>query len=772
MSELESASAAAARAARAEYRPVVLRRAQGGDREVLDRLERDSLGELSIHDTFRQQLEGLLRSRQPRRRPSSAELEREITRIAEGRPLAELGVWVYYPWRRTLVHLLDEPDFIELRTSRNRYKITGDEQGVLARRRIGIVGLSVGGQVALTMATERSCGELRLADFDVLELSNLNRLREGVHNLGLPKTTLAARAIAELDPFLSVICFSDGLTEDNLERFLTDGGKLDVLVEECDGLAMKLTCRQRARELGIPVVMEANDRATLDIERFDREPGRPILHGLLDGLDLSRVPELRTNDEKVPYLMPMVGEATMSDKLRASLLEVGESIETWPQLASDVALGAGLVTNVVRRISLGTLNESGRFFVDLEELVADPQVANPQLPATASERTPAAALSISEPPREPVPGLVPGQIALSESELAAVLDAAVAAPSGGNEQPWRWVVANADLWLLPVRPFGDSLLNHRDNATFLALGAAAENAVLRAHELGLKVEVEPPADGPRPFCRLKFFARDAVGARFEPHDFDALGRYIAERHTNRRRVTGATIPPAALAELAAVVASLPGLELAFASQRAAIAEVAEVAGRADRIRMLHPMGHGDLVREIRWTKEEAERERDGIDLRSIDLTAAEHAGLRMMRSPRVPSLLRAWRGGRGLEKLTRSALLSASAVGLISVAADSPRDRFVAGRALERVWLSATRLGLSLQPHTAALFLIARALGGGEADFEADTMGELLGLDARLRGVFKTQGTAVFMFRLFPGGAPLTRSLRRPIATTRHGEEA
>ena len=214
------------------------------------------------------------------------------------------------------------------------------------------------------MAMERTCGELRLADFDTLELSNLNRLREGVLSLGLKKTMLAARGIAELDPFLKVVCYPDGLTPANLDAFF-GAAALDVLVEECDGLAMKLRCRQRARELGIPVVMEANDRATLDIERFDREPGRPILHGLLDGLDFSRVAELKTNEEKVPYLMPMVGEATMSDKLRASLLEVGESIESWPQLAADVALGAGLVTNVVRRMALGQLNESGRTFVDL-----------------------------------------------------------------------------------------------------------------------------------------------------------------------------------------------------------------------------------------------------------------------------------------------------------------------------------------------------------------------------------------------------------------------
>lgn len=742
------------------HRPQILRPSDVGQRAVLEALRCEP--GIEVHDTFRAQLAGLLKSRRARRPPTQHELDTEVQRHAEGRSLVELGVWVHYPWRRSLVHLLDEPDFIELRTSRNRYKITGEEQALLARRKVGVVGLSVGGQVALTLAIERSCGELRLADFDALELSNLNRLREGVFSLGVKKTTLAARSIAEIDPFLHVVCYDDGLSAQNLEAFLTAGGRLDVLVEECDGLAMKLKCRERARELGIPVVMEANDRATLDIERFDREPKRPILHGLLEGLDLSRVGELKTNDQKVPYLMPMVGEATMSDKLRASLLEVGESIETWPQLASDVALGAGVVANVVRRILLGQLNDSGRYFVDLEELVRDRPQSAPSESGAPQGRSALATTSLGGEELAPQP--LPGQLMPSEAALTALLEAATLAPSGGNEQPWRWLRAGSELWLLPERAFGDSLLNHRDNASFLALGAAAENLVLRAHELGLAVELSPPsAEQPQPKCRFRFFPAAAETGAAESHVWDSLAPFINERHTNRRRGDTTPLAREVLDELARPLEATPGLKLHIVTQRAAIAEVAEVAARADRIRMLHPEGHRDLVREIRWTKDEAERERDGIDLSSMELTAAEHAGLRMLRFERVAELLRSWKRGRGLERLTRNAVLASSAVGLLTAPGDSVTDRFLAGRALERVWLTATRLGVALQPHTASLFLFARALGGGGADFDAETMGELLGLQARLRGVFQPSGSELFLFRLFPGSEPLARSLRRPV---------
>ena len=58
------------------------------------------------------------------------------------------------------------------------------------------------------------------------------------------------------------------------------------IMEVCDGLDMKIISRFKAREFGVPVVMDTNDRGMLDIERFDLEPQRPILHGLAGGVSV------------------------------------------------------------------------------------------------------------------------------------------------------------------------------------------------------------------------------------------------------------------------------------------------------------------------------------------------------------------------------------------------------------------------------------------------------------------------------------------------------
>lgn len=359
------------------YKPILFRLENPEDKAAFNALFQD--GKISfVCDEMYGQLQELIKCKNPSIQIAEAEYPGLIDKHLAGIEIAEYGVWVYYPWNKRMVHLLDEDEFIEVRTNRNRNKITTEEQRILKTKKIGIVGLSVGQSIALTIAMERTCGELRLADFDTAELSNLNRIRTGVHNLGLNKTVIAAREILEIDPFLNVKIFVDGLNEENMEKFFLEGGKLDVFVEVCDGLDLKITSRFKAREFQIPVVMDTNDRGMLDVERFDLEPERPIFHGLADGLDPESIKNL-TNEEKIPYILKMIGADTMSARLKASMLEVKKSINTWPQLASSVTLGGAATTDVCRRVLLGQFHDSGRYYVDLDEIIRDKA---PEIPAS------------------------------------------------------------------------------------------------------------------------------------------------------------------------------------------------------------------------------------------------------------------------------------------------------------------------------------------------------------------------------------------------------
>ena len=304
-----------------------------------------------------------------------------MQRVLDGAEPVGFGTWVFYPWSRRLVHVLPAPLHHELRFDRNRYAITVDEQRRLAGLCVAVAGLSVGRAVVSTMAHEGIGGELRLADFDVLDLSNLNRVAGGVADVGVNKVVLAAREVAELDPYVRVVTYPGGVDAATIADFVAGA---DVIVDECDDLEMKVRLREHARAAGRPVVMATSHRGMLDVERFDLERDRPPFHGLLGDVTSAALGGLTTK-EKVPYVIRILDPASLTERAAASMVEVKESVSTWPQLASDVALGGAMVANAVRRIALGELTGSGRFYADLDELTADGRQA-PLAPAPMAQR--------------------------------------------------------------------------------------------------------------------------------------------------------------------------------------------------------------------------------------------------------------------------------------------------------------------------------------------------------------------------------------------------
>ena len=349
------------------YKPLILSASDVDSINTLKKLATDKT--LLVHDEIKSQVGDLIRLRNPSRKYSSVELDEAVLDFFGDQPLSDFGNWVYYPWRHCLVHMLPEDEFVTVRTVRNKHVITEDEQKQLANKKIGVIGLSVGQSVALTLALERGCGELRLADFDRLELSNLNRIRTGVHNLGIKKSVVAAREIAEIDPYLNVVLYNEGVNDDNIHDFLTQDGKLDLLIEECDSLEVKIKSRIKAKDLGIPVLMDTSDRGMIDIERFDVEPDRPILHGMLEkfGDESSLVEKIPTQNAEI--LMALLDFNKLSIGAQQSIQEIGKSITSWPQLASSVILGGGACGYYSRMILLGKGILSGRYYVDLERIV-------------------------------------------------------------------------------------------------------------------------------------------------------------------------------------------------------------------------------------------------------------------------------------------------------------------------------------------------------------------------------------------------------------------
>jgi molybdopterin/thiamine biosynthesis adenylyltransferase len=278
---------------------------------------------INVHDTINAQLADLIKCRNPSSNLSAEELAGRTTTHLAGASVHDYGLLgVLSRGHADWSTCCRRAEFSEVRSDRNRNKITKAEQAKLGRLKVALAGLSVGNAIANTLALEGVFGELRMADFDTLDLSNMNRIRCAVHHIGLNKAIIGARQIFEQNPYANLVLFTDGVTADNLGEFL-DGA--DLCLDECDSMYIKVKLREEARARRMPVVMETSDRGMLDVERFDLEPDRPILHGLLGGLTAADVPKM-SPPERMDLMLRILGVTTISARIAASLLEFGRSL--------------------------------------------------------------------------------------------------------------------------------------------------------------------------------------------------------------------------------------------------------------------------------------------------------------------------------------------------------------------------------------------------------------------------------------------------------------
>ena len=84
---------------------------------------------------------------------------------------------------------------------------------------------------------------------------------------------------------------------------------------------MKAVVRIGARDRRIPVLMATSDRGMVDVERFDEEPERPIMHGLLGQLDVGLLPGMSSR-EKIPHMLRHLEAERISPRTAASLIEI------------------------------------------------------------------------------------------------------------------------------------------------------------------------------------------------------------------------------------------------------------------------------------------------------------------------------------------------------------------------------------------------------------------------------------------------------------------
>ncbi|TYO96378.1 sulfur carrier protein ThiS adenylyltransferase [Geothermobacter ehrlichii] len=113
---------------------------------------------------------------------------------------------------------------------------------------VGIAGVGgLGSAVAVALA-RLGVGRLILADFDIVEPSNLNRQQYFIDQLGLPKVQAMEQNLRRINPYVAIEGHQVRLTAKNVPQIF---GQADVLVEAFDRADQKAMLLESFR-LGCP----------------------------------------------------------------------------------------------------------------------------------------------------------------------------------------------------------------------------------------------------------------------------------------------------------------------------------------------------------------------------------------------------------------------------------------------------------------------------------------------------------------------------------------
>jgi len=346
---------------------------------------------------------------------------------------------------------------------------------------------------------------------------------------------------------------------------------------------------------------------------------------------------------------------------------------------------------------------------------------------------------------------------LTDNEIKTLCTAGGYAPSGGNVQPWKVEITDRCVMGLVLDNLrSSSFLDFENYASMLALGAFAENVLIAADTFGLTY------NGPeyKEIIRAKPHIEIRFNRKVEVKDKHPLYSAIKNRVTNRKMYDGTKIDEENINKLKNLTEEGGSYSLKTVHKESEKKKVADILGKADGIRTYHKELFKQMLSEIRWNAKEVKKTKDGIDIETLEFPALVIKMLGLMK--KHPAIINTF-PRKVFEDQAKPVLIASSHLCIFSTNSKPNREvMFEFGRVLERVWLTATDMGLAFHPWTVLPFFLIRVNYFKGEGFNPEEIKILKILNVELRKVFglANDQTPLFFFRLSRAKAPASRSLR------------
>lgn len=144
--------------------------------------------------------------------------------------------------------------FYSERVNRNIGWITPGEQAILRQSVVGIAGCGgMGGLLAATLI-RLGIGEVRIADTEVFDISNINRQFAAFHStIGKSKAEETARQLREITPDVRLVVYPEGIVSGTVGDFVSG---CHLICDEIEfwAIGSRIMLHQVAQSQGVPLI--------------------------------------------------------------------------------------------------------------------------------------------------------------------------------------------------------------------------------------------------------------------------------------------------------------------------------------------------------------------------------------------------------------------------------------------------------------------------------------------------------------------------------------
>lgn len=574
--------------------------------------------------------------------------------------------------------------------SRNIGWVTEWEQRSLRRKRVAIAGMGGVGGVHLLTLTRLGIGAFSISDLDRFDIVNFNRqIGASMSTLGQPKVEVMERMAKDINPELDIRSFPNGIDDSNVDAFLEGA---DLFVDGFDFFVLDMRAKVFARcaERGIPAITAAPlgmgtawlvfMPGGMTFEQYFRLHGLPQEKQYVNFF-MGLVPKgLQRTYLMDPTRLDLAGHRGPSSVTACQLCSGVTGIE-----AVKILLGRGEVKAAPyyhqfdayrNKLAIGRLPQGNAGALQRMKLKAAYK-AFAALSRSAAEA----------PARDTGP------------DIERILDVARWAPSGDNTQPWRFRIEGEDRVTVLLRDQSDDDVYDYDGGrpSLLSAGMLLETMRIAASQHGRMLWWQyAGAEGHD--HRIEVELARAPGVTPDP-----LLPFVHLRSVDRRPYKRTPLTEAQKRRLEAALGD--DLEILWHESREERWRASRINGLATDIRLRTPEAFRVHQRIIDWSQP---RSPTGIPAGAIGL---DKTTLKIMRWG-----LADWRRMDRMNRMPGGTVMARAQMdylpGLNSAAHFTIRWRdhgrafaehraetlLRTGQSLQRFWLTATELGLSMQP--------------------------------------------------------------------------